>query len=64
MRINDKVIRSCVLLGMIALMVILTNTDVFPFASNTYFIYYGRPLLWLEWLSSYISSPAEGSGSS
>jgi signal peptidase len=32
---------------MIALMVILTNTDVFPFASNTYFIYYGRPLLWL-----------------
>jgi len=39
--------RRWLLLGMLTMMIILTNTGLVPFANHLYFIYYIRPLLWL-----------------
>jgi hypothetical protein len=32
---------------MLIMMIILTNTELVPFANQSYFIYFVRPLLWL-----------------
>jgi signal peptidase len=40
-------VRRWSLLGMFMFMIILMNTNLIPFANNIYFIYCGRPLLWL-----------------
>lgn len=40
-------VRRWALLGMLTFMIILTNTNLIPFANNINFIYFGRPILWL-----------------
>jgi signal peptidase len=49
---GGKAFRRWFLMGMLVLMIILTNTELLPFATHSYFIYIVRPLLWLgmAWL--------------
>lgn len=42
------IVRRLILLGMLTFMIILTNTNLFPWTNNLYFIYLVRPLLWLS----------------
>ncbi|HHZ17529.1 MAG TPA: signal peptidase I [Clostridia bacterium] len=44
---GGKVFRRILLVGMVLMMIILTGTELVPFANESYFIYFVRPLLWL-----------------